>query len=213
VSTTLLTDAFTRADSTTVPGSPTVGPAPTVWAGTWGISSNRLYCPTLASGQGIIVWDLGTTDADFSITVPVAGGVPSLVMGSSSSDYVNLTIPTAASAQPVGSRLTSGTARGTWLAALGIAGSVVPVTMRVVRQGQKFALYVQGSRVAAAAEISLVDMPSASYTFFGVRTTSTTARFDDASATTIDTYPVTFPSTARIYKGRATYALDDAAAA
>jgi hypothetical protein len=60
----LLQDDFTRANSTTVVGSPVVGPAPVTQSGVAGISSNALYASTAA---GAITWDLGTPNVELSV--------------------------------------------------------------------------------------------------------------------------------------------------
>lgn len=79
---TLLSDAFTRADSTTTPGTPDVGGPYTVRAGTFGISSNRLYCPTPnGSGSGSHLTFPAASNVDISATLPVtlSGNALSLI--------------------------------------------------------------------------------------------------------------------------------------
>jgi len=51
--TTLQSDAFTRADSVS-----TLGSSWNADVGTWGISSNQAYAPTLSGGVGLAHWTL-----------------------------------------------------------------------------------------------------------------------------------------------------------
>lgn len=60
---TLLQDNFDRANSTTVIGSPQVGPAPTVLSGVGGITGNQLYAPTPTL---LAVYDLATVNVELS---------------------------------------------------------------------------------------------------------------------------------------------------
>lgn len=60
---TLLSDNFDRANSTTVIGSPQIGPAPVVQSGVGGISSNQLYGPTSPMHA---TYDLGTPNVEIS---------------------------------------------------------------------------------------------------------------------------------------------------
>lgn len=62
---TLLSDNFNRANSSTLIGSPQVGPAPVVLGGVGGITSNTLYAATATLNA---VWDLGTVNVEVSAT-------------------------------------------------------------------------------------------------------------------------------------------------
>ena len=62
----LLSDTFDRANSTTVLGSPQIGPAPVIQQGVFGISSNRAYAPT---APAIATYDLGTPNVAMSADI------------------------------------------------------------------------------------------------------------------------------------------------
>lgn len=66
----LLSDDFTRADSTTVPGSPTIGGPYTVVTGTWGINTNRLYT-SASTANSIITFPAA---ADLTVKMDVTTG-------------------------------------------------------------------------------------------------------------------------------------------
>lgn len=77
VTTTLLSDTFDRANSTTVVGSPQVGNNPVILVGTWGIIGNQLYQAT-ATAEGCLVWEIGinavTAGYDFTHTIGAVAG-------------------------------------------------------------------------------------------------------------------------------------------
>lgn len=81
----LLQDNFDRANSTTVLGSPQVGPASSVVAGAMGISSNQAYA---ATAPGVAVYNLGTPDVELSCNCSVltTANAAALVLG-----YVSVT--------------------------------------------------------------------------------------------------------------------------
>ncbi len=64
-------DDFNRSDSSSSLGTPSDGgSAWTAQAGTWGISTNKAYCP---SGSGIVGLDSGTADVDVQATLSQSG--------------------------------------------------------------------------------------------------------------------------------------------
>jgi hypothetical protein len=79
-----ISDSFIKANSTTVVGSPDVGGLPvnykinsTLNSGSWGISNNRLYCPT-SQTENRIFW--GAPNRSYTIfariaTKPTDGGI------------------------------------------------------------------------------------------------------------------------------------------
>jgi hypothetical protein len=83
---TLLQDNFDRADSSTVVGSPQVGPAPVVQGGVGGINSNKFYSSTLPV---TITYDLGTPNVELSfLGANLTAAVDSVILGwASATDY------------------------------------------------------------------------------------------------------------------------------
>lgn len=76
---TLLSDSFDRANSTSVIGSPQIGPAPVVQTGVGGITSNTLYPPTAPLN---VTWDLGTPDVELSFLASnISSSVASVLFG------------------------------------------------------------------------------------------------------------------------------------
>lgn len=65
---TLLSDTFTRADSTTSPGTPDTGGPYTAVTGTWGISSNKLYVPTAGATNVLTVPAAANLTAQVTVT-------------------------------------------------------------------------------------------------------------------------------------------------
>lgn len=84
---TLLSDDFTRANSTTVVGSPDIGPAPVTQAGVCGISANSFYAST---ASGMVTYDLLTPNVELSTLVSSVSATLSamIVLGyASATDY------------------------------------------------------------------------------------------------------------------------------
>ena len=72
--TVVVSDSFTRANSTTTLGTPTVGPAWQVYTGTWGINTSQGYCATgVASNYAFAVVDSSVGDGTIECTFPVEG--------------------------------------------------------------------------------------------------------------------------------------------
>lgn len=69
---TLVSDAFNRADSTTSLGTADTGQTWTALAGTWGISSNKAYQVT-SSTQAYAVIDAGVGDCTIGLTLSTVG--------------------------------------------------------------------------------------------------------------------------------------------
>ncbi len=67
----LVKDTFTRADNSASPGSPEIGAAYTIGAGTWGIGTNRLYGVTTGSNR--ITSDTGKTSHQISAKIDTIG--------------------------------------------------------------------------------------------------------------------------------------------
>ena len=84
----LVQDTFDRANSSTVIGSPAVGPAPVVSSGVGGISSNRLYASTATL---VATWDAAATNVKMTATTQLvanSGRLIGFVLGyASATDY------------------------------------------------------------------------------------------------------------------------------
>ena len=81
----IVQDNFNRADSTSVLGSPQIGPAPTIVSGTWGISGNQAYTSAVGSNGSVVVWECGTPNVDITLkrTVTQTAGGPVLAVNTS----------------------------------------------------------------------------------------------------------------------------------
>lgn len=214
---TLVQDAFTRADSTTVPGSPTVGSAPTVRVGTWGINSNQMYT-SASTADSVITWPTAA-DADLSVLVNNSGD-KGLIHGwvdannywlySYASNFVTLY-------RKVGGTLAN---RSMSIAKTGNA------TLRLVCRGRFLDCYIDGVLVFSCED----DLnPTTRAAVSGFRSNSNTnARFDDllivnsaALSTVTGQLPTLNPTpggalasfTGHVLKGRDSKSLDTAAAA
>lgn len=92
---TLLSDDFNRANSTTVVGSPQIGPAPAVLSGTGGISSNQLYCPVITL---LLTYDLATPGVELSSvfnSITAVNGVGYILGVASTTDFYLVYFSTA----------------------------------------------------------------------------------------------------------------------
>lgn len=76
-----VTDDFNRADSAVSLGTSTSGHAWTADLGTWGISSNTAYCPTLSGGTGRATVNYGARDCTLEVTISTVQRPFGLVMG------------------------------------------------------------------------------------------------------------------------------------
>lgn len=84
----LVQDNFDRANSTTVIGSPQIGPAPTIIQGVGGISSNQMYASTTILHA---YWECGATNVDISLDYTISltsgRGVGIVIAGASVTDH------------------------------------------------------------------------------------------------------------------------------
>lgn len=90
----LVQDNFNRANSTTVLGSPQIGPAPTILTGTCGISSNQAYVPVMGSNGTIAVYECSTVNVDITLkrtSQTTAGGIMFGTVGTLDSWYAFFT--------------------------------------------------------------------------------------------------------------------------
>lgn len=216
---TLITDAFTRADSATVPGSPSAGGPYTVRLGTWGISSNQLY-PVTSTANAHLTFP-AAIDFDISVTMNVVGATCGIIgRWIDASNYWLLAVSTT----PLLSIQRS--VAGTFQIESGIYTlPTPPYTIRFVGRGRYLYGYVGSVLVAITEDFAY---PSATTTC-GLRcTANTTSRFDDlsgvdssalSSGTFKEVTPLNLPSTvpqtrgAHILKGRDRKSLDTTSAA
>lgn len=87
--TTVVTDSFTRSDSTSTLGSADTGQAYTAHSGIWGISSNKGYCVTTGSTDCVATLDAGVSDFGVSVDITYNNAYPSLVFrGVNATNYL-----------------------------------------------------------------------------------------------------------------------------
>jgi len=203
---TLVQDDFNRADSATVPGGPVTGSAPTVLVGTWGISSNQLYCATLSSTRGLIVWDPGTVDVDVEVTFTTPGNFGGVAVGAvSATDFIGVgwVVNTTEGVMNVGltRNYSSGSSQPDVMhkvAVLNTSALVSPLTLRVEIKSGMCKISINGSQVGQTFKVPLVY----TNTRCGVWTNSTTTRIDNLTiqdSTSLGALP---SRTGHAYKGR-----------
>lgn len=163
-------DTFTRADSTTSPGSLESGGSYTVVGGTWGISNNALYESSNA-GEGRITWP-GFADFDFSATLSAYGSDAGLVFRST--DANNSWLYVAAGGQlRLYTRISGNYTQIQAVNATVAAGD----KLRVVANGPDLKFYQNSTLV-----MSVTNTYNQSATIMGFRTSSdTTTRFTSFS--------------------------------
>lgn len=213
--TTLLSDNFNRADSSTTVGAPQIGPTPVNLIGTSGLIGQKLYCPTLVSAEGVLSWDLGVSDYDYSVTLSSVISSNAIIFRMvDGSNFMMFHIGTATSIdwyKRVG---------GTYTAYRTISNLTMPIgtVLRVLCIGPTILFYINGVKT-----LSLYDENfQVSATKVGVRLAAN-GRFDNVFATTAafayttgtgGLYEQTIPSdtsstsTGFIYKGRDSSSLD-----
>lgn len=213
--TTLLSDTFDRANSTTTVGAPQIGPSPTVLTGTWGINTNNLYAPTLTNVEAVIAWGLGAANVEVSLvraTNSSTGGP--MVCASSATDFYYL--ETNGSTINLSQRTPGGVVI---LAQTGGPTFVVGDTWTLSHNAGWLRASVNGNQVIR------YKLPAPlTATQHGVRATATNIRFDNIVVTdtppavpsgntggfrSVDRFPTTRTvGTGFIYRGRDTKALD-----
>lgn len=200
----LLSDAFTRADSTTSPGSPDVGGPYTVVTGTAGISSNRLYFPTVSTSGtfGSYLTFPADDEVDMQVSIPVIGASSNRVgllfryasatsswfWGWSTSDYVLSHLGT-----------TSFTALNTEVSPTN--GDV----LRVVAKGNRIFGWLNGNLVATAYDHL---WNASTDTTAGVVIQNTSTRMDDLTVSDAEAADPPYALTGLAYKGRDTSTAD-----
>lgn len=168
-----LTDTFTRADSAVSPGSPTTGGPYTAALGTWGISSNQLYCATSTS-NGQITWPAAIdTDATVTINATGANGTGLIVRRIDASNYWFFGTGTNGQLSVIRVVAAGFAAAIRW--SLG-AAPTLPVTIRLRCIGSVIHAYVNGVLVYSGEDDAFASATATS----GLRASSTVAaRFDN----------------------------------
>jgi len=135
--TTYYADSFTRANSTTVPGTPDTGGPYTAQVGTWGINANQLYQPVSTSSAVLTV---PIASADFDATFQFSGspGGNSVGFLFRYSNATTFMLVYVSNGTLFIQRRVSGT--GTVLATLG--STVVTDNYRVVAKGTRIQIFL-----------------------------------------------------------------------
>ncbi len=198
----LVSDTFDRANSTSVVGAGSVGPAPTSLVGTWGISANQLYASAVVSSRAFIAWDVGTPNVDIVLTRTAGSlNVGGFIFG-------------AVSATDCYMMNWNGTSLGVgrWIgtAFVAYAGLYVPPgyalgqELRVVHNAGVVEAFVAGATIG---RVTLPQVPSG--TLAGVYTSTTAERWNDLGIS--DSAPINMEYDGFTYKGRDTATLDSGA--
>lgn len=169
-------DAFTRANSTTAIGSPTIGGPYTVVVGTWGINNNSVY--TSASTASAKVTFPGSYDFDAEFQVTTQPGTASMGLMFRYVDANNFWMVYVGSGSLFLWRNVAGV--GTNIANLGAV--LATDTFRVVGKGTYIYVYINGVRL-----FKIEDQYSTTASTMGYWSSSTTAgRIDNV---TVDDTP------------------------
>lgn len=161
----LLQDDYNRANSTTVPGAPQVGPTPTALSGVWGITANALYSPTV----GILSYELGTVDVDYRSVI--IGNAPFNII-THITNATNFWLAQWSTSPGFFYRCNN----GQFLAVAQLPPVVLGNTVRTVYRDGLFRFYLNDVEVLYY-ELPVDMRPTA--TAHGMRTTATTQRFDN----------------------------------
>lgn len=201
----LAADTFTRADSTSVPGATETGAiTPTAVVGTWGINTNRLYASAVVTATGYIGWDVGTTDVDVSIDLPVisTGGFGIALGMASGTDMVVFQWNVVAQRLLV-NRIGSG--GNYYIATFAQPSIAAGATIRVARKTGVCEVF---QNAVSLGRVDLTVLGDVTSTRCGLWVTSTSTRFDNLSIA--DSAAVDNTNNGLLYKGRDT-AVNDAA--
>jgi hypothetical protein len=185
-----LSDSFNRANSTTVIGSSDgaghleiagigsggSGKAWTAALGTWGISSNRAYCPTLdGGGSGIVIAESGETDLLWKVNLRrLSGNCGIIVRYADANNYVY--------AYYDGTNVTLRKVVG------GVDSEVIAPVANAQTYYQDFRIYVSGTNFridygnALIGEATISDAGLQTGTKVGLYTTAINNTFEQAAA-------------------------------
>ena len=179
-----VTDNFNRADSTTTLGTASDGVH--VWTpetGTWGISSNQGYCPTLSGGLGYATVDYGARNCTLQFMIATVGRPFGAILGweGTAADMIRIRCEIIATVH----RLTIQLFRtGQTSLNFGTIDGIVWAdgdVMKVVLSGQTVTVFRNGVSVTSANDSRFNDITGTKHGLYA--STVTTARFEDFSIT------------------------------
>lgn len=200
----LVQDNFDRANSTTVVGSPQVGPAPVAQIGTWGINTNQLYLATPVSSRGLLSYDVGTKYVDISLTwKSILTSVSTYLVfgGTGPADFwgAGAVLTGGSTAQWGFGRMTSTGFVVIENFSLSVAGTPAPWTMRVIHANGFVSIYKNGTQVGRWIDVSQYPITG---NLAGVASTLTNNFYDDLLIQDPVATPSAYQSSGHIYKGR-----------
>jgi len=213
-----LQDDFNRTNSTTSPGTPVVGGPYTVLVGTWGINTNQLY--TSASTASSVITAPAAADIDITATNTVLGA-SSQGMLFRVQDATNFWYWGISSGTVILQKRTAGVA----LNYASVTGGAAGDTFRAVAKGNDIWTFYNGTLFLKVTDPAFNTQTKVGFWI----NSSTAARWDNvlaqdpptdptgvdgatATVPTDDDYAATL-SSAILYKGRDTAALDAASEA
>lgn len=182
-------DDFNRADSSSSLGTPSDGgSAWSALSGTWGISSNQGYCPTLSSGSAYAVLECGSPGAEVQVTVATRSGIGLVVR---CSDINNLYVLVVATSGYNFYRRQAGSFTEIGNSGTSADGDVVKIRC----EGDTLTVYRNGSAIITPSAQSFNNTA----TKHGLYCQNTAARVDDWSSTDLaaTAYSVSGPSSGR----------------
>ena len=176
-----VTDDFNRADNASSMGTASDGVH--VWTaetGTWGISSNQGYCPTLSGGLGYATVDYGARNCTLQFTIATVGRPFGAILGweGTAADMIRIRCEIIATVH----RLTIQLFRtGEVTLPLNTVDGIVWANgdvMKVVLSGQTVDVLRNGVSVANANDARVNDITGTEH---GLYAASTAARFENFS--------------------------------
>lgn len=178
-----VTDNFNRADDASSMGTASDGVH--VWTahtGTWGISSNQAYCPTLSGGLGYATVDYGARDCTLQVTIPTVNRPFGVVLAweGTAADTIRIRCFIIATVHRIQIQLFE---TGQTSLNFGTVDGVVWANgdvMKVVLSGSTVSVYRNNVLVTSATDARFTH---SSGTRHGLYTEITTVRFDDFSIT------------------------------
>lgn len=168
---TLVSDTFTRADSTSTLGSADTGQAWSAQVGTWGISGNQA-CETLATGSANAVVDAGVADGEAEVDVTWQSGQGGLVARSVDGNDLLLAIIYAGTLElyKIVAGLSTALGSYAWTPVMGTT-----YNLRISARGSAIKVYLDGTE-----RIAVTETAHQSATKWGIWASSSSAnRFDN----------------------------------
>lgn len=178
-----VTDDFNRADSTTTLNTASDGIH--TWnaqVGTWGINTNRGYCPTLSGGIGVASVNYGSRDATLEVAFATVARPLGVVMGlEDSDDYLRVQARIIATVHRTEVHiLTAGVPGAALITVDGVVWADGDVMKVVLGPGDFVEVFRNGSSMGSSSASQLSGVTGVEH---GLFSGNTSARFDDLSIT------------------------------